>query len=389
LVAAGSYGNLVASSSTKTLTGNTTIKGTFGMLASINCEGFNLTLGSSAASTGLLNRSSGTIIGRFTRWFNNTTNTGTTGLFPVGTATKYTPYQMEFTSAPTTGGTITCEFITGNPGNIGLPQFDFTTGAVFIDKAAIDGVWRLSGSAVTGGTFNATITANSFAGVNSYADLRLIRRAQAGSWTLQGNATVNAGSNTAAIVGRIGLSTIYGEYGIGGDQSVNPLPVKLVSFTASLISNEHTLLQWQTAQEFNADYFIVQRSTDQINWVDRGNVNAKGFSNALVKYAFNDAIEQSFDIIYYRLMQVDVNGKKTGSKTISVTPTKAPEFSVFPNPAQRNIYVQGLVGEAILYNITGLPVLTIAKDGWVNIEHLKAGLYFVKSEQKTIRLVVE
>jgi hypothetical protein len=77
------------------------------------------------------------------------------------------------------------------------------------------------------------------------------------------------------------------------------------------------------------------------------------------------------------------------SKTISITPGKTPEFSVFPNPAQRNVYVQGIVGEAIIYNIAGLPVLTIPKDGWVNIEHLKAGLYFVKSEQKTIRLVVE
>jgi hypothetical protein len=170
---------------------------------------------------------------------------------------------------------------------------------------------------------------------------------------------------------------------------VNPLPVKLVAFTASLINNDRALLQWQTAQEFNADYFIVQRSTDQINWIDRGTIKAKGVSNSLVKYAFNDAIEQSFDIIYYRLIEVDINGKKTGSKTISVTPGKTPEFSVFPNPAQRNVYVQGLVGEAILYNITGLPVLTLAKEGWINIEHLKAGIYFVKSAQKTIRLVIE
>lgn len=389
-LAAGSYGNLVISSSTKTLTGNTSIKGNFGMLASVNCNGFNLTLGSSAASTGVLNRSAGTIIGSFTRWFNNATNTGTTGLFPVGTATKYTPYQIEFTSAPNTGGTITCEFITGNPGNIGLPQFDFTTGAVFIDKSAQDGIWRLSGSGVAGGTFNATVTANNFAGVNNYADLRIIRRAQAGSWALQGNATVNAGSNTAAVVGRIGLTTIYGEYGIGGDQSVNPLPVKLVSFTANLIDNEQSLLQWSTSQEFNADKFIIQRSSDQMNWFDRGIVKAKGFSTSLVKYAFTDAIEQSFDVLYYRLVEVDLNGKKTSSKTISVIADKLPDFSVFPNPTQRNVYLQGVSPEgATIYDITGIPVLSTTKDGWLTIEQLKPGIYFVKSAQKTIRLVKE
>lgn len=389
-MAAGSYGNLVVSSATKTLTGNTSIKGILGMLASIQCNNFSLTLGTSSANTGTLNRTSGTIIGRFTRWFANATNAGASGLFPVGTATKYTPYQLEFTSAPTTGGSITCEFISGNPGNNGLPQFDFTAGAVLIDKAAQDGVWRLTGSGVTGGSFNASITANNFMGVNSYADLRMIRRAQAGSWTLQGNATVNAGNNSAATVGRIGLTTIYGEYGIGGDVSQNPLPVKLTQFSADLLSDKQVLLKWQTVQEINANKFIVKRSTDKQNWTLVGEVNANKNSNRTINYELVDeAIKNGSGVVYYQLVQADLNGDEYVSPIVSLNLSKE-MFSiikVYPNPASDKINIEWAAFPISIYDVMGKLVMEVANEGDIDISHLEKGVYLISDKNSSTKLI--
>jgi hypothetical protein len=180
---------------------------------------------------------------------------------------------------------------------------------------------------------------------------------------------------------------VYGEYGIGGDQSQNPLPVILTAFTAKLVHDEKALLQWQTAQEINADRFIIQRSTDQLNWIDRGSVNAKGFSASTNNYSFFDDLDKNFGTVYYRLLQLDLNGKKHFSPITSLTQNKTAEFAVFPNPTADRVYLQGVVTNVRIYDITGLQIMQVEKDGWLDITQLNAGIYFVKQERKVIKLI--
>ena len=388
-VAAGTYGNFIAMSSTKTLIGNTTVKNNLVMVASINCATYNLTLGTSAAAVGTLNRTQGTIIGSFTRWFAASTNTAAAGIFPIGGGNNYAPLTIEFTAAPTQGGAVTCQFITGAAGNNGLPQFDFANGAVYIDKPAPEGIWRLSGSGLTGGTFTTTVGVNNFAGVTNYLGLRIIRRNISNAWTLNGTAAVNTGTNTEANIIRTGMTNVYGEYGVGGDQSQNPLPVKLTNFSARLLSNDKAAIKWQTAQEINADYFIVQRSTDAHNWQSRTQVAAKGYSTILQQYNTTDELEQYVGTVYYRLVQVDRNDKKQTSHVVNVTQTKPQEFKLYPNPATAQVFIDGASGETTFYNLTGLPVLVTNKQGWISVMELKPGIYFVKNAQKVVKLVIE
>lgn len=389
VLAAGTYENMIVSASTKTALGNITVKGILGMLASINCGTYELTLGVNTTTRGTLNRSTGSIIGRFSRWYTNATNSGTTGLYPIGTATKYNPIQLEFTTAPTTGGKITCEFIAGTPGNGGLPQYDFSNGIVYVDKAAVDGVVRYTSIGITGGSYTATYTANNYVGVSNYTNLRVLSRSIAGNWTLVGNAGTNTGTNTAAVIARTGLTSLSGEFGIGGDQSENPLPVKLTAFSAQLSGDASTRLKWQTAFEYNAAKFIIQRSTDKTKWINRGEVKSQRNATTTTNYTFNDEVNGLSNTVYYRLLQVDLDGVSTASKVVSVVLAKqvTTALHVYPNPVNDKLIVSGLVGSAHVYDITGKHQLEITADGEVNITHLPAGIYFLRTETEVIKLV--
>ncbi len=388
-IAGGLYENMAVAGSIKSMLGNVTIRGVLGMASSINCNTYELTLGTSTTTRGTLNRSNGSVIGKFSRWYTNVVNTGNTGLFPIGYSTKYTPMQIDFTTAPSTGGKLTCEFVVGNPGNIGLPLFDLSNGFVFIDKTAIEGVVRYTSTGISGGVFTATHTANNYAGVNNYLNLRMIYRNTGGSWTLAGNAGTNIGSNTAAVISRTGLTNLFGEFGVSGEVSENPLPVRLTMLQAKLTNDNNTQLKWQTAFEYNSAKFVVQRSTDKLKWSTRGEVKSQGNSSTNTNYQFNDDVSGLNNTVYYRLVQVDSDGTNTTSKTVSVVLTKAVQASlqVYPNPATEKLTVTGLNGKAIVYDITGKQQLEITADGEVNIAHLPAGIYFLRSANETVKIV--
>ena len=389
LIAGGTYENIAVASSTKIVSGNINVRGVLGMATSINCNGYELMLGINTTTRGTLNRTSGNIIGRFSRWYTNATNTGTTGLFPIGTATKYTPIQIEFTAAPSAGGKLTCEFVSGDPGTVGLPQFDFSNGFVFIDKTAVEGVVRYTSLGITGGAFTVTYTANNYVDVNNYVNLRLVHRNIGGNWTLVGNATSNTGSNASAVIARTGINNLSGEFGVSGDRSENPLPVKLTLLQARLINDHTSQIKWQTSFEYNAAKFVIQRSTDKLKWITRGEVKSQRNSTTPISYHFNDDVSGLDNVVYYRLFQVDLEGTSTTSKTVNVLLSKTVNagIQVYPNPANDRFVVSGLTGKAQVYDITGKQQLEITADGEVNISHLPAGIYFLRSANETIKVV--
>lgn len=389
-IAAGTYENLIVSSALKTMFGDVTVRGTLGMLTSINAQTFELTLGTSPTVRGTLNRTAGTVSGRFSRWFLNATNAGTTGLFPIGNFSRYAPTQIEFTSAPTTGGKLTCEYISGSAGSNGLPLFDFTNGFIFLDKVSPEGIVRLSASqGITGGTYTVSYTANSYPGVNIYSNLRLIYRSVGGSWTTFGSAGTNTGSNSSATLVRTGLTSLSGEFGVGGDQSENPLPVKFASIKATKIDNSTISIKWRTSFEYNASHFVVQRSTDKNYWVNLNKVPAQGNSLSTVNYQYTDYSTNHRGVIYYRLIQVDLDGKMDVSSTVSVD-LDSEQFlgvSLYPNPTNGVFEVKGILGPAVVYNIAGVKVMEIYQDGNVDLSSWPNGIYFLKTPIQTLKIV--
>lgn len=123
---------------------------------------------------------------------------------------------------------------------------------------------------------------------------------------------------------------------------VAPLPVKLVSFNASLLSNA-AQLNWATASEENVNRFEIFRSTDGKQFLPIGTVNAAGNSNDLNEYSYYDvnATTVSKGTLYYKLKSIDNDGQSSWSSVSKVTTGSAVVTTVglYPNPAVNTLNV--------------------------------------------------
>ncbi len=95
-----------------------------------------------------------------------------------------------------------------------------------------------------------------------------------------------------------------------------PLPVQITRFEGRRMGS-YNLLQWTTASEKNNEQFIVQRSADGEHFQAVGKVEGAGTSTQTVDYLFRDYLTGNDDM-YYRLEQVDYDGKSSFSETILV-----------------------------------------------------------------------
>ena len=92
-------------------------------------------------------------------------------------------------------------------------------------------------------------------------------------------------------------------------RGASPLPVELISFDANCDVNK-VEINWQTASEINNDFFVIEKSSNGIDYVemykydlDENDAN----SNIVKEYSVVDNDPYS-GISYYRLKQVDLNG---------------------------------------------------------------------------------
>jgi hypothetical protein len=93
----------------------------------------------------------------------------------------------------------------------------------------------------------------------------------------------------------------------------SPLPVEMVYFKASA-SDKDILLTWSTASELNNLRFDIERSTDAQNFMKIGEVPGLGNSHGIQSYDYTDEDVVPGVIYYYRLKQVDIDGKSLRSK---------------------------------------------------------------------------
>jgi hypothetical protein len=121
-----------------------------------------------------------------------------------------------------------------------------------------------------------------------------------------------------------------------------PLPVTLTKFSVSKSGND-ALLSWTTVTEINNDHFEIERSADGIYFTTIGTVAGSGNSSQLRNYQFTDQLEESSaTIIYYRLKQVDIDGKSAYSKIVALRLNNLviKNYSVYPNPFTSDLKIQ-------------------------------------------------
>ncbi|MBL1278898.1 MAG: T9SS type A sorting domain-containing protein [Fluviicola sp.] len=108
------------------------------------------------------------------------------------------------------------------------------------------------------------------------------------------------------------------------------LPTELISLEAESLSG-YNRVYWTTASEINSDYFIVEKSVDGFEFEAIGTVKSAGNSQSIIDYSFDD-YEQRNENVYYRLKQVDFDGKFEYHGPRSLNFLGKDELTITPNP---------------------------------------------------------
>ena len=111
--------------------------------------------------------------------------------------------------------------------------------------------------------------------------------------------------------------------------SCDPLPIELLYFEANC-KDDRVICTWGTATEINTDYFVIQRTTDGINFEDVGIIQAAGNSVATINYRFEDTNPLKGKS-YYRLKQYDLDCSSEAF-ALSEVDCEYPEVEILQNP---------------------------------------------------------
>lgn len=174
----------------------------------------------------------------------------------------------------------------------------------------------------------------------------------------------------------LGLSEISGP----GTQSAALLPVEWLSLEAQITDNGQALISWSTASELNNDLYAVERSADNLTFIEIGRVPGGGTAQEVQEYEFRDENPKG-GMAYYRIKQVDVDGGFSYSPVLETDLAISQKVHMYPNPMSENLTIESKGGQVEIYTLFGkLKRRQYIDDGQtrLSVEDLEAGLYFVE-----------
>ncbi len=147
-----------------------------------------------------------------------------------------------------------------------------------------------------------------------------------------------------------------------------PLPVTLSNFTGNKEGLKN-VLKWETVNETNNKGFELQRSINGKDFGKIGEIASKatnGTSSTKLNYTFTDATPITSATNYYRLRQIDINGKESFSNVVAIKlneVVKAQISRIYPNPVQDklNVLLSTTAAEKMTVVITDLIGKTITQ----------------------------
>ena len=174
---------------------------------------------------------------------------------------------------------------------------------------------------------------------------------------------------------------VFAAYG-----TITPLPVELVAFQGKSTA-AGVALTWTTASERNNDLFVVERTNGASDaFYAIGQVKGAGNSSQAREYRFVDANPNASS--YYRLRQVDADGKEAFSPIVMVksdikSTSKSTELVAYPSPAAEMLTVAGTAGTTFgVFNQFGQKVqeakLTLESRQQLDVRSLPNGVYFLR-----------
>ncbi len=283
---------------------------TSGILKLGNC---NLTIGDMGGISGSLS-SSAMISAEGSGYIRQKLTFTSTILFPTGDITGTREY------AP-----ITVDLTSGTPGGNGYIAVNSTNskhGSNTSSSHYLNRSWNVAVNDISGPSFDIVAT---------YADGDIVGtessiyggRFVSPNWT-QGNA-VNTSQNSMS------FSSLSASMDFSGGES-GALPVEWLYVNTLKESENSVLISWATASETNNDFFEVEFSSGEDEWQVIGQISAVGNSLSTSEYAFHHDLLEHLTKAYYRIKQVDADGKFTYSQISDVSWEMSEDMVQFKNP---------------------------------------------------------
>lgn len=271
--------------------------------------------------------------------------------------------------------------------NNGVQQATETADVPATVQARFNRVWRVSevnsaGTAVDVGNVDVRFDLSGLGTVTA-SDLRLLVDTDndgvfsdetpiSGATSLGGNVYQFAGVSAITNARRFTLGTI--------NTSQTPLPIEWLNFDAQ--ANGRTIhLNWSTASEKNNLLFVVERSSNGLDWTKIGERKGSGNSSQACHYSYQDEVS-SESLNYYRIKQVDTDGQYAYSRVIAVENKIEfhTELEIFPNPASDMLHVisSGKIIRLELFEPSGKSLGTLVIGPVIALPVLKNGLYILR-----------
>ena len=173
-------------------------------------------------------------------------------------------------------------------------------------------------------------------------------------------------------------------------QCTGLLPVVLIDFTAQK-NDEAVLLNWKATQESGFRQYEIERSTDGTSYTRIGTVAGRN----LADYRFTDNALPAVSVLYYRLKMVDIDGKYTYSKVVSVrSGVRFSHALVYPNPTKGNLTLElpralTQSGDLIVTDLSGRTLMQQKLPAGqstcsLNMSQLPAGRYIIRISNASV-----
>ncbi len=365
---------------TNTFTNNGTFTINSGIFSINNCELINNgTVVLNAVSPASYIQSAGTSpAGQLNNSSSGTVSKPNSGTFSIGRFVNAGLIKgigtIEIPTMPTNTGTlepgnspgligVPANFFTGKTPTLNLEITDGTGAGTGHDQVSITGASNLSGTVINVSGNDAGAPAGPYTVVT--ADANFTAPPSLANIHVPPGYTVTVNANNIVINKNIALPVSWGSFD-GFDES------------------DKVRLLWSTIQEIDASYFIIEYSIDGSSFSSLAKVSASGNSATEKRYSYSHINPSISGTNYYRLKQVDNNGKYTYSKTITVRLKTGgrPVVTATPNPVRNNLQIFATEPDfkMILADLNGrtLKTLQLAKGSqFLDVNDLPTGTYYL------------
>jgi hypothetical protein len=161
------------------------------------------------------------------------------------------------------------------------------------------------------------------------------------------------------------------------------LPIELLHFSG-FTEGGRNHLSWTTAKESNNKGFNVERlNPNTNNWISIGFVVGQ---NKGVYYTYSD--NEPFGVSYYRLRQIDYDGKETLSKVVAISADNNSKLKIYPSVSHVYLNIEtSQTGHYQIFNLLGQQVFKGQIAQRIDVSVLPQGTYILKVGEEQAKFV--